>query len=105
MRAAQHDLPAGLVAALDSQLRAHAAGDRLDEVLDELAAIRGEVGWPPLAAPIGQILASQALLHVLSARRYGTVVDELRVARPGPLRHAAGRDRRRPSRAPSRSLE
>jgi len=33
---------------------------------------------PLLAAPIGQILASQALLHVLEARRYGTVIDEFR---------------------------
>ena len=40
--------------------------------------MRKEAGSPPLAAPIGQILASQALLHVLSARRYGTVVDEFR---------------------------
>jgi oxaloacetate decarboxylase alpha subunit len=77
-RAAQHSLPAGLVAALDLHLRAHAAGDRLDEVLDELTEIRREAGWPPLAAPIGQVLASQALLHVLAAERYGTVVDELR---------------------------
>lgn len=40
--------------------------------------MRAEAGWPPLAAPIGQILASQALLHVLEARRYGTVIDEFR---------------------------
>jgi oxaloacetate decarboxylase (Na+ extruding) subunit alpha len=78
VRAAEHSLPAGLVAALDTHLRAHAAGDRIDDVLDELERIRGEVGSPPLAAPIGQILASQALLHVLSASRYGAVVDELR---------------------------
>ncbi|MDQ3067438.1 MAG: hypothetical protein M3R12_09865 [Actinomycetota bacterium] len=76
VRAAQYDLPTGLVAALDTHLRAHAAGDRLLETLDELQQIRRETGWPPLAAPIGQILASQALIHVLSARRYGTVVDE-----------------------------
>ena len=76
--AAQHSLPAGLVAALDLHLRAHAAGDRIDEVLEELERIRAEVGWPPLAAPIGQVLASQALVHVLSASRYQTVVDELR---------------------------
>jgi len=77
-RAAQHSLPAGLVAALDLHLRAHSAGDRIDEVLEELARIRAEAGSPPVAAPIGQILASQALVHVLSARRYQTVVDELR---------------------------
>jgi oxaloacetate decarboxylase (Na+ extruding) subunit alpha len=98
VRAAEHRLPTGLVAALDSHLRAHAAGDRLDEVLDELTRIREEVGWPPLAAPIGQILGSQALLHVLSASRYQTVVDELRElvegrygSPPGPVDAAVHR--------------
>ncbi len=76
--AAHHRLPPGLVAALDVHLRANAAGDRMDEVLEELARIRNEVGSPPLASPIGQILASQALVHVLSAERYQTVVDELK---------------------------
>jgi oxaloacetate decarboxylase alpha subunit len=76
--AAQHRLPAGLVAALDIHLRANAASDRMDDVLDELARIRSEVGSPPLASPIGHILASQALVHVLSAERYQTIVDELR---------------------------
>jgi oxaloacetate decarboxylase alpha subunit len=78
VRAFQHRLPAGLVAALDTHLRAHAAGDRIDEVLDELERIREEVGSPPLAAPVGQVLASQALLHVLAASRWTTIVDELR---------------------------
>jgi oxaloacetate decarboxylase (Na+ extruding) subunit alpha len=92
VRAAEHDLPAGLIAALDTSLRAQAAGDRLDEVLDELGRIRAEVGSPPLAAPIGQILGSQALINVLSASRYQTFVDELRAlvqgewgSPPGPI--------------------
>jgi len=78
VRAAEYALPAGLVAALDAHLRAHAAGDRIDEVLDELARIRLETGSAPLASPIGQVLASQALLHVLSASRWTGIVDELR---------------------------
>ncbi len=92
VRAAEHDLPAGLVAALDGNLRAQYAGDRLDEVLTEVVQIRGEVGSPPLAAPIGQILGSQALLNVLSASRYSIVVDEMRAlferhwgSPPGPI--------------------
>jgi oxaloacetate decarboxylase (Na+ extruding) subunit alpha len=98
VRAAEHRVPPGLVAALDAHLRALAAGDRLDEVLQELARIREEVGWPPLAAPIGQILGSQALLHVLSAARYQTVVDELQALLagrygnpPGPIDAAVKR--------------
>jgi oxaloacetate decarboxylase alpha subunit len=78
VRAAEHRIPPGLVAALDVHLRAYGAGDRLDEVLGELLRVREEVGWPPLAAPIGQILGSQALLNVLSGTRYQTMIDELR---------------------------
>jgi len=92
VRAAEHDLPAGLVAALDGNLRAQLAGDRLDEVLAEVVRIRVEVGSPPLAAPIGQILGSQALLNVLAASRYSIVVDEMRAllerhwgTPPGPI--------------------
>jgi oxaloacetate decarboxylase alpha subunit len=78
VRAAQHDVPAGLVAGVDATLRAQGAGDRLEEVLEELDRIRAEVGCPPLAAPIGQVLGSQAILNVLSASRYLAIVDELR---------------------------
>ncbi|HVC87139.1 MAG TPA: acetyl-CoA carboxylase biotin carboxyl carrier protein [Gaiellaceae bacterium] len=78
VRAAQRKLPVGLVGALDAQLRSRSAGDRLDEVLAEVDKVRTEVGSPPLAAPIGNIVASQALLNVLTANRYSTMVDELR---------------------------
>jgi oxaloacetate decarboxylase alpha subunit len=83
VRAAEHRIPPGLVAALDTHLRAQAAGDRIDDVLAELQRVRAEAGWPPLAAPIGQILASRSLLHVLSATRYQTVVDEMRALLEG----------------------
>ncbi|HEX7083561.1 MAG TPA: acetyl-CoA carboxylase biotin carboxyl carrier protein [Gaiellaceae bacterium] len=78
VRAAEHKVPVGLVAAMDEQLRSIAAPGRLPEVLAEVDRVRVEIGSPPLAAPIGQIVASQALLNVLSANRYGTIVDELR---------------------------
>ena len=98
VRAAEYDLPAGLVAALDIHLRAHAAGDRLLDTLAEVVSIRAESGWPPLAAPIGQILASQALLNILSARRYGTVLDEFRMliegsygTTPAPIEESVSR--------------
>jgi oxaloacetate decarboxylase alpha subunit len=76
--AARHDLPASVVGGIDHALQSEGAGDRLDEVLEELDRIRAETGWPPLASPIGQVLASQALLNVLSASRYLTLVDEMR---------------------------
>ena len=76
--AARHDLPASVVGGIDHALQSEGAGDRLDEVLEELDRIRAETGWPPLASPIGQVLASQAMINVLSASRYLVVVDEMR---------------------------
>ena len=76
-RAAEYGFPPGIVAALDAHLQTYSAADLLDDVLDELNLIRQELGSPPLASPTVQILGWQALLHVLSANRYQTVVDEL----------------------------
>ncbi len=92
VRSAQRKIPVGLIAAVDDQLRAIGSGDRLDEILVEIERVRVEAGSAPLAAPIGQIVASQALVNVMSANRYGTLVDEFRdlvLGRfgrtPGPL--------------------
>src|SRR5439155_17709996 len=41
-RAAEHSIPAGPVAPLDVHLRAHAASDRIDDVLDELDRIHAD---------------------------------------------------------------
>jgi oxaloacetate decarboxylase (Na+ extruding) subunit alpha len=90
VRAAQRKMPVGIVAAIDAQLRARGADDRLDDVLDEVDRVRVEAGSPPLAAPIGQIIASQALVNVLGANRYGTIVDELRDLVGGSFGHTPG---------------
>ncbi|MGH2977270.1 MAG: hypothetical protein ACRDKC_02705, partial [Gaiellaceae bacterium] len=88
--AARHDVPASVVAGIEQSLRAEGAEDRLDEVLEELDVVREETGWPPLASPIGQVLASQALLNVLSASRYLTIVDELRALVSGSFGEPPG---------------
>jgi oxaloacetate decarboxylase (Na+ extruding) subunit alpha len=89
-RAARRKMPVGIVTAVDAALRARGAGGRLDEVLEELDRVRHEAGSPPLAAPIGQIVASQALVNVLGANRYGTIVDELRDLVKGAFGHTPG---------------
>jgi oxaloacetate decarboxylase alpha subunit len=78
VRAAHRKLPPGLVSIIDDWLRRRGHGDRLDDVLDEVERVRIEAGSPPLAAPLGQIVASQAQVNVLGAIRYGTIIDELR---------------------------
>ena len=98
VRSAQRKIPVGLVAALDDQLRVSGAADRLDEILEEVERVRVDAGSAPLAAPIGQIVASQAIVNVLGANRYGTLVDEFRNLvsgrfgrTPGPIDPALAR--------------
>jgi len=78
LRTAFNQLPVGLVGDLDARLRSLGAVDRLDEVLDEFKAVRIDCGVPPLAQPIGGILAGQAVRHVLSARRWAEVSSDMR---------------------------
>ena len=90
VRAARRKMPVAVVSAADVELRARNAGGRIDEVLDELERVRVEAGSPPLAAPIGLIVATQALVNVLGANRYGTIVDELRDLVSGRFGHTPG---------------
>ena len=83
VRAAEHELPAPLVAQLDDRLRELGQRDRFDDVLAELLRVRAECGWPPLNEPLGSVVGSQALLHVLSAQRWQVVVDEMRLLLAG----------------------
>jgi oxaloacetate decarboxylase (Na+ extruding) subunit alpha len=78
LRTAYNRIPVGLVAEVDARLRAADANDRLDEVLDELGRVRDDCGMPPLAQPIGGILAGQAVRHVLSAKRWADASIEMR---------------------------
>jgi oxaloacetate decarboxylase (Na+ extruding) subunit alpha len=78
LRTAINRLPVGLVADIDARLRSADALDRLDEVLAELNRVRADCGTAPLAQPIGGILAGQAVTHVLTARRWAEVSDEMR---------------------------
>jgi oxaloacetate decarboxylase alpha subunit len=98
VRAAEFRTPVSLVRGVEASLRAHDSADRLPEVLAEVQRVREEVGSPPLAAPIGQLIASQALLNVLSSSRWTTVVDEVRSlvagsfgTAPGPVDPAVAR--------------
>jgi oxaloacetate decarboxylase alpha subunit len=78
LRTAFNRLPVGLVSELDARLRMLGAADRLDEVLEEFKHVRIDCGVPPLAQPVGGILAGQAVRHVLSARRWDEVSPDMR---------------------------
>jgi oxaloacetate decarboxylase alpha subunit len=94
MQVYSHQVPGGMISNLESQLSEQGALDRLPEVLEEIPIVRAEVGFPPLVTPMSQIVGTQAVLNVLSGRRWHIVPDEMKAylrgkygAAPGPVSH------------------
>ena len=87
-----HQLPAPVLADLIEALTERKALDRYERLLQELVSVREEMGYPPLAAPINQIAARQALANTLSPSRYEQIEQPFRDylkglygAPPGPV--------------------
>lgn len=72
----QHQVPGGMISNLVGQLREQGAEHRLPEVLAENARVRADLGYPPLVTPSSQIVGTQAVLNVLTGKRYASVTRE-----------------------------
>jgi oxaloacetate decarboxylase (Na+ extruding) subunit alpha len=73
----EHQLPGGMTGSLKKNLADHGMEDRLPEVLEEIPAVRRELGEPIMATPFSQFVGIQALLNILSGERYKLVPDEV----------------------------
>ena len=73
-----HQVPGGMLSNLLSQLAEQEALGRLSEVLDEIPRVRADLGYPPLVTPTSQIVGIQAVVNVLTGRRYAEVTAEVR---------------------------
>jgi len=73
-----HQVPGGMISNLVGQLREQGAEAKLGEVLAENARVRADLGYPPLVTPSSQIVGTQAVLNVLTGKRYGSVTRETR---------------------------
>ncbi|MBE0428362.1 MAG: acetyl-CoA carboxylase biotin carboxyl carrier protein [Thermoleophilia bacterium] len=90
MQVYSHQVPGGMISNLESQLSEQNALDRLPEVLEEIPTVRAEVGYPPLVTPMSQIVGTQAVLNVLSGKRWQVVPDEMKSYLRGKYGQAPG---------------
>jgi pyruvate carboxylase subunit B len=74
----RYHMPGLMLEDVHRQLAGHNAGGRMAEVLDEANRVRLELGYPPLVAPIRQMIATQAVYNVIGGDRYATVTQELK---------------------------
>ncbi|MCQ3830424.1 sodium-extruding oxaloacetate decarboxylase subunit alpha [Microbulbifer elongatus] len=69
-------VPGGMLTNMENQLREQGAGDRLDEVLEEIPRVRKDLGYIPLVTPTSQIVGTQSVLNVLTGERYKSISKE-----------------------------
>ena len=69
-------VPGGMLTNMENQLREQGAGDRLDEVLEEIPRVRKDLGYIPLVTPTSQIVGTQSVLNVLTGERYKSISRE-----------------------------
>lgn len=74
----RYQMPGQMLEDIYHQLGAHKAGARIAEVMEEANRVRRELGYPPLVAPIRQMIATQAVYNVIGGERYATVTQELK---------------------------
>ncbi|MBP5175415.1 MAG: sodium-extruding oxaloacetate decarboxylase subunit alpha, partial [Treponema sp.] len=70
-------VPGGMLSNLESQLKQQNAGDKMDEVLEELPRVHKDAGYVPLVTPTSQIVGTQAVMNVLMGR-YKTMTQDFR---------------------------
>jgi len=69
-------VPGGMLTNMENQLREQSAGDRLDEVLEEIPRVRKDLGYIALVTPTSQIVGTQAVINVLTGERYKSITKE-----------------------------
>jgi oxaloacetate decarboxylase alpha subunit len=69
-------VPGGMLTNMESQLKEQGAGDKFDDVLNEIPRVRKDLGYIPLVTPTSQIVGTQAVLNVLTGERYKTISKE-----------------------------
>ena len=76
-------IPGGMMGTLRNQLIQQNMLDKLPVVLDEVAAVRRELGYPGMATPFAQLVGTVAVLNIVTGKRYGAIPDEV-------IQYAAG---------------
>ncbi|MDV6340623.1 sodium-extruding oxaloacetate decarboxylase subunit alpha [Nitrosomonas sp. Is24] len=71
-------VPGGMISNLANQLQERNALDRISEVYAEIPRVRKDLGYPPLVTPTSQIVGTQAVLNVLTGKRYDTITNEVK---------------------------
>jgi pyruvate carboxylase subunit B len=86
-----NQVPGGMISNLSNQLKEQGALNRMSEVLAEIPRVREDLGYPPLVTPTSQIVGTQAVLNVLTGKRYKSITNEVKLYLQGRYGKAPGK--------------
>lgn len=86
-----NQVPGGMISNLSNQLKEQGALNRMNEVLAEIPRVREDLGFPPLVTPTSQIVGTQAVLNVLTGKRYKNITNEVKLYLQGRYGQAPGK--------------
>jgi len=73
-----YQVPGGMLSNLLSQLKEAGKEDKYEDVLKEVPAVRAELGYPPLVTPMSQMVGTQAVMNIISGKRYKMIPKEIK---------------------------
>jgi oxaloacetate decarboxylase alpha subunit len=74
----EHQIPGGMLSNFRVQLAEVGLSQKFDELLQECARVRKELGYPIMITPFSQFVGTQAVLNVVHGERYRRVPDEVK---------------------------
>jgi oxaloacetate decarboxylase (Na+ extruding) subunit alpha len=74
----EHQIPGGMLSNFRAQLTEVGLLHKFQELLEECARVRKELGYPIMITPFAQFVGTQAVLNVLHGERYRFVPDEVK---------------------------
>jgi len=85
-----NQIPGGMISNLAHQLKEQDALDKMDQVLEEIPRVRKDFGYPSLVTPTSQIVGTQAVLNVVSGKKYKVITNETKAYLKGMYGQALG---------------
>ncbi|MGM1051731.1 MAG: sodium-extruding oxaloacetate decarboxylase subunit alpha [Pseudomonadota bacterium] len=76
-------VPGGMLTNMEGQLKEQGAGDKFDDVLQEIPRVRKDLGFIPLVTPTSQIVGTQAVMNVMMGERYKSISKEVQAMLKG----------------------
>ena len=77
-KALLYQIPGGMLSNLLVQMKSLNAADKFQDVLNEVPAVREDLGFPPLVTPMSQIVGAQAVFNIVTGERYKVIPTEIR---------------------------